>query len=372
MEPISVIIGFSNNEQVLKGCINSLIDTLLPHDEIILVVNSSSISAGDLNWLPSIVTPEYIDKPIGNARALNLGVELATKEYVVFCDFDLAFTKGWVDELFKTRKSSESHITGSVLINPQTGRVSECGIAYTKFNGAHPFQDLPLSHRLVSEDYEVQAICCGGSMISKHDFYKVGRFREDLTTMYMDVEFCIRARRKGLKIALSARSNIYHFGGWISYRDRAYKNVLLKGDNKGAFFFEHGSYIEEDLGKYYQKSIQHLAEFKPLHERYVFCNLMNVSNPDWYEGIIENQNIEKYDLIRKATSNRDSIRESLYDILGYEVMKFEVPIIYFVDRFISILDNEYWWENRDYSNDVVVDRNANIIFVTSVLEDSPP
>ena len=46
-----------------------------------------------------------------------------------------------------------------------------------------------------------------------------------------------------------------------------------------------------------------------------------------------------------------------------------VPIMYLVDRFICCKNNMIWWQSRDYSRDIIVDRNANILPVSVLLKD---
>lgn len=367
---VSVIIGYVGGEHILHGCINSLLNTLNKQDEIIVIINTESVSVHrgieKSSYTKNIKVINIYEK-IGHAEAMNIGAKEAKNEYIVLGDYDLIFLANWKEELFTAIDETGAHIAFPKIINPLNDKISEFGIAYTCFNGAHPYQDLDRKHLLVSERHYPQAACSGGMLLKKENFFRLGGFSNEFRTMYSDVSFCMEAKKNKYKIVGEPKAEVYHYGGWTSKRNRDYKNILIKGDHKGAFCLKYSAQIEIDLEKYFVRSAKHISDAKIYKQKYIFCNLLNVADYFDYEAILEKIGFEKYESYRVVSGNRDADQESLYDLLGYQIMVKKVPVIYLVDRYISIVENNYWWASRNYESDIVVDRNANIMRVAKII-----
>ena len=366
-ENIAIVVGSHGDDHILKGCLESLIQTIQPEDEIILVVNSDAPSIHKLSEFPPQVQCLHFYQAIGNAKAMNVGVATSSAPWIVMADFDLIFLDGWRDALLSACREEDVSIACSMLLDPQTNYASEFGIAYTHFNGAHPHQDLPIDHPILQKRRHPIACCGGGTIVTREAYNCVHGYNEQLGTMYADVDFFLRLRKEGYRIVAEPRSRMYHFGGWTSLRERNYKNHLIKGDHKGAFSWQNADVLVVDLGDYFETSIDHLKRTGLEFGQYVFCNALNVANPDWYEEQLKRHGVRAYETRRQPSNHRDAARESLYDLFGYDTMKLTSPLAYFVDRHISIMDNFYWWKNRDAANDIVIDRNANVLKVSDVL-----
>lgn len=91
MSKISVIVPVHNTEQYLEKCVRSLTSQTLKDIEIILVENAST--DGSLSICKSLAAQDerisYVHSDIGDlAAARNLGLTIATSEYVAFVDSD--------------------------------------------------------------------------------------------------------------------------------------------------------------------------------------------------------------------------------------------------------------------------------------------
>jgi len=365
----SIIIPYHKGESYLKACLNSLVATTQPSDEILVVVNSADKTIHDLSLHSDRVTYLNIYEGIGHAKAVNEGVKFASHEYVIITDHDLVFQPGWIEALWKLYASDSS--IGAVsckVLNTRSQRVLDYGIAYTDFNLGHPFMDLPSNHPLVQEDRMAQMICTGGFLIKKRDLIQVGGFEESFGTLYTDLDMCLKLKRVGLKVAAAANALAYHFGGDFSLIKRSYKDGYLKADVKGAFMRNNADVLEPDMDDYYKMSAIYFKKTFGNFGKYFFCNMMNVVDPTWYEKVAQANGAEKYDRIHRPSSHRDAANIGLFEILGYDLMALGVPIAYFVDRFVCITNNTFWWnERRGGESDIVVDRNANILPVREVI-----
>lgn len=364
--PVSIIIGFHSGTHILRGCIQSLLSTAQNDDEIILVINSPDPRSHSIDFLTKQIQCIHIHKAIGHAAAINLGAKKAKHEWLILADFDLIFLPGWRNNLWKCIAQTNANVAIPLIINPLRNSVSEFGIAYTHFNGAHPFRDLPINHPLVTKRHEPQAACSCGMMIKRVDFEMLGGLDESLGTMYTDVDLSLRLRRLGGKIVGEPLAQVYHFGGWTAVRDRPYKDLTIKADHKGAFSWRNADILKEDLDKYYMQSASFFEN--KMYKKYIGCMMMNVANPKWYLQRAIDLGIEFYEIHEASSGRRDAEIESLFDLLGYHIMIQRSPIVYFIDRFVSLKNNAYWWSERQNNEDIVIDRNANILAVHDALQ----
>jgi GT2 family glycosyltransferase len=365
MSAVSIVLGFSGGDHTLHSCLRSALDTTPETTDIIVVANfpgASTWSEGD--W-PSRVSILRFDEMIGNARAMNVGIAEATTPFIVLADYDLLFLPGWLEALHEALGATEADAAAPMLLNPTHDSVSEFGIAYTKFNGAHPYKDQAPDHPVVNRRHFPQATCSGGMLLRRETFIRVGGFNEELATMYGDVDFCFRMKRAGLRIVAEPSARLYHLGGWDSHRPRPYKSPLLKGDHKGAFVWDNRDVLMTDLESYFARSIDHLNGLTS-RTRYVACRAMNVANPDWYIRQLTDHGTSLYETHHRPSGRRDADQENLLELFGYEIMTLRLPILYFVDRFISMQGNALWWKHRAGADDLVVDRNANIVPIRDI------
>ena len=65
---------------------------------------------------------------------------------------------------------------------------------------------------------------------------------------------------------------------------------------------------------------------------------------------------------------RDNEHIVLYNDSSFEFIDLITPIIYFVDTFIALFNNELWFHMRNIQYDLVVDRHGNILPLQLIAE----
>ncbi|MBL4744725.1 MAG: glycosyltransferase [Flavobacteriaceae bacterium] len=365
----SIIVLYHSGESFLKVCLESIIRTAREKDEIIVVVNNKNEFYHNVDLFKERVRYLHFNEDLGHGKAANIGINEASNEYVILSDHDLVFFPNWIDSLWKLYDSNPLIAAVSCkVINTNNSAVQDFGIAYSDFNLGHPFMDLPMNHELVMKDNVAQMICTGGFMMKKYEFQRIGGFDEKFGTLYTDLDLCLRIKAMGKKVGAASNAIAYHFGGDNAMLNRNYKKSFLKADVKGVFMKKNADVIESDMSSYYQKSALYYNKKYGGFKKYFFCNMMNVVYPEWYEEIALSVGINSYDRITQSSGSRDENNNQLFETLGYDLMSLGVPILYFVDRFIGVKENFFWWEKRRRSNlDIVIDRNANILPISEVL-----
>lgn len=366
--PISIIILYHRGEIYLKACLNSIINTVRDTDEIIVFINNSDRNVHNIDFYKEKVKFIHIYEDLGYSKAANKAIDYALNDYVIFCDQDIVFQNNWLPNLWKSYSSKQNvGIAGVKLINHLDNTILDFGVASSEYNFIHPNLGLDIEHPLVKADREVQMVCSAVLLISKTDFNKIGGFYEPFGTLYSDLDFCLRAKDIGLKVIVSSNAVAYHFSGEYFQGDRSYKNN--KGDIKGVFMKKNASRIRNDADFFLEKSFRYLqTTCSCILPAYMFCNLMSITNYYYYEDLILSYGIHKYGSYRKQIESRDAVHIDIFNILGSNIMDIGVDIIYLVDRFSSLRNNKFWWEHRKSSNDLIVDRHANICTVKEIFQ----
>jgi rhamnosyltransferase len=136
----------------------------------------------------------------GVARALNQGIEYAEQQqyrWVLALDQDTTVAADMVDSLVAVYQEF-----------PEKGRLAVIGSNYTNpVNGRPAATHLPDAHSLGEE---VKTVITSGSLISLNALDEIGGFRDDFFVDCVDLEYCLRARSKGFRIALSSRPLMEH------------------------------------------------------------------------------------------------------------------------------------------------------------------
>ena len=367
---ISILVTYHSGQSYLKACLESLIQTVREKDEILVVVNNESQDVNQVNLFTERITYLYFQENLGYARAVNEGVNASIYDYMVLADHDLVFQPNWLEGLWAFYDSDPKIAAVSCkVLNTASNAILDYGIAYSDFNLGHPFMDLSIDHPLVQSNCISQMVCAGGLLMKKQDFLDLGGMDESFGSLYTDLDICLRLKERGYLVGAASKAITYHFGGDFSLIKGAYKNASLKTDIKGAFMRKHANILEQDMIDYYKQSAKYFEKTFGGFSKYFFCNMMNVANPRWYESVVQAEGVERYDRIERASGQRDADSIGLFEIIGYDLMVLGAPIAYFVDRYVSVKNNAFWWsQRRDYQRDIVIDRNANVLPLLQILK----
>lgn len=138
MSKISIIVPVYNVEKYLNKCVDSLLSQTYSNIEIILIDDGSNDSSG-------IICDEYASKFSniivkhiengGQGRARNIGISMASGEYIMFCDSDDYYDYDMVEYLYNAIED-ETQI-----------KIAMCGLKFV-------FSDDRIEERLVfNEDF---------------------------------------------------------------------------------------------------------------------------------------------------------------------------------------------------------------------------
>ncbi len=229
---ISTIIVNYNAGELLRSCVDSLLNCPL-EVEIIVVDNASTDDSLDtLSGLPYV---QVIKNPlnVGFAAACNRGARVATAPFLLFLNPDCSFKPGALAGLLDAIGMDDLiGMAGGFLANsdgteqaggrravptPWRSFVRAFGLARFSDRWPRLFFDFNLHQQpLPDHTIEVEAISGACMMVRREAMQDVGAWDEGYFLHCEDLDWCMRFRQKGWKILFVPSAQITHALGVCS------------------------------------------------------------------------------------------------------------------------------------------------------------
>lgn len=359
----SIIITFHKNRNMLFYCLKRLIETTPKDVEIIIVGNNVNHHELDFDIPFPRCTYYKIYENIQYPRAINWGVSKCNGEIMTFVDADIFVWDNWYEPILNLMLSSP-HIgaVGSKLINPLDERILDFGIMYSRFNSAHTLMGARYNHPLAMKDRKVQAICSAILMTKKSLFNEIGGLDVEIPYAYTDCDYCIKLSEMGYENWVAANSCAYHKGSTSKINSKT-NFSYYHSDAKGIFAMKDYSKLIYDMNEWYSLACSYAKQQYPdIASKYVLIDMSTLYDRQNYYNLISNGlNIEFLDIIEIPHTQRDCEHIILHDMVSFNYIDLATPILYFIDTFTALHNNSLWFNMRDISKDIVVDRHGNII-----------
>ncbi len=233
--PASVILVNYNGRAYLERCLPSVLSTVTPEDEVMVVDNSSTDGSAD--WVAEeFPAVRLIRSPVngGFGYGCNLGAHYASREYLVFLNPDTTVVPGWLDALLAPFSDPQvALVTPCIMrmddptrINTAGNDVHLTGLAFCRGAG------MPLSAFPTSEDV---AAISGAAFSVRRDIWDILGGIDDSFFLYMeDTDLSWRAWLAGFRCRYVPNPVVYHdyalrFGeGKFFFQERNRCLLLLK------------------------------------------------------------------------------------------------------------------------------------------------
>lgn len=246
---VSVIVVNTNEEVVLRQCIESLLRHEASLSKEILIVDNGSRRdpASALAGLEQAVRILYLGNNVGFCRANNAGIRQATGRYVLLLNPDVIFTH---DAITICLRQLHHH--------PQRNRIAAIGCRLLDANGhlqksfywsAASVLNALVTNALIiwlfgnqikmrKEEHDEQLHrttsfvpwLCGAFLLMPHDILKKEQFYldEDFFLYSDDVELGARIRRKGYRLLYLTETSVVHLGGsGTKVTQRRYEQITI-------------------------------------------------------------------------------------------------------------------------------------------------
>lgn len=359
----SIIIPFHKNANMLYVSLKTLYESINIKDnvEIIIVANNSDEKEIELTIFDEKIRLIQIGENLFYPRAINLGVQYSSGNFLFFCDPDIFYIEGWFEAILKVF-SVEKKIgcVGAKLINPLNNRIIDFGIGYHDYHRCHVLRGMPYKHDLAQHNLYVNSFCSAILCVKKDLFVKIGGMSEEMPYAFCDNDFTLKAIELGYNNVVVHDALAYHKSYTDLNNSKYYAFSYLREDCVAAFFSRHND-IPNDYQRYLEMSWNWNINKYKINIDYIFINLSTAYNWKTYLEIIKDIGINILDIDSFLVNERNSLSIPLFNYLPNRTIDIHTPFLYFVDNYTSLFENSLWFSLRNIENDLVIDRDANVI-----------
>jgi GT2 family glycosyltransferase len=230
--PVSVIIPTRDNPDLIRRCLEGLIEkTNYPTKEIILVDNGSTdpdtLSLYD-RWASSgVLSIVPFNRPFNYSMACNLGAAAAHGEYLLFLNNDIeVIHPDWLEELVRWGQLSGIGIIGTKLLYPN-GTIQHAG-RFLPMDMASIFAGEPDDVETIPTDavfgtpnvYRNVSVLLGACQFVKRPLFdEIGGFDDRSLICSSDDIICLEAQRRGFRNVYTPYAALIHHESVTRGRD---------------------------------------------------------------------------------------------------------------------------------------------------------
>ena len=215
---ISVIVTNYNGKDYAARCIQSVLASVYPNLEIILVDNASI--DGSLQIIEARFGSDARLTIIKNKTDLdfvganNIGLRRAKGKYVVLLNNDTEVDKNWLEEIVKTFEldSKVGIVQAKLLTLKDKTKFDTCG-HYMSIFGL-PYEVGVAESDVGQYDYMRYIFGARGAAmaIKRSVLDKIGLLDEDFIVYGEDTDLCWRCWLSGFRVAMNPKARVYHMG----------------------------------------------------------------------------------------------------------------------------------------------------------------
>jgi glycosyltransferase involved in cell wall biosynthesis len=216
---VSLIIPTRDKTDLLRVCIDSVLDRTTYANFEILVVDNGSVEAASHAYFESLpkqrVRVLRDDSPFNYSRLNNLAVEQSTGDFVCLLNNDVEVINAeWLDEMVSIACQPTVGIVGARLWYPDY-RLQHAGVVLGIGGVAgHVHRLLPRGDRgyfgraVLSQ--QMSAVTGACLLISRTLWDALGGLDEDLAVTFNDIDLCLRAGRLGYRTIWTPYAELIH------------------------------------------------------------------------------------------------------------------------------------------------------------------
>jgi GT2 family glycosyltransferase len=369
-ENIAIIIPFHKNVDMLRLSIHTLEESIVGEMPQVIIVGNNN-NSNELN-LSKNEFAQYniykIPKDLFWPGAINFGACQTDKEYLLFCDPDLFYTENWLDSLLDCyNRHKNVGVVSAKIINPLNNRIMDFGMGYNHFNTIHIGKDLPFNHPTTLKDRKVQA-ACGAVFLTPHKLFEnVNGIDISMPYIYCDNDYSVKISELGFDTWVAADSIVYHKGNTDAHNSKYENFKYLREDSKASFYAKNRDKIKINISECFSYMHNWIKNndfrFQYGYYLYNFCTLLDSEEyiklfPSLGLSLVNRKNI--------TVSQRDIAQINLCDYIPARMIYSNISFVYFVDSFMSLYNNDLYFRIRNISNDIVIDRQCNILPLSQI------
>ena len=218
---VSIIIPTRNGLDVLKPCVESILNKTTYQNYEILIIDNQSDDPAALQWLADISQQSKVrllsyDHPFNYSAVNNFAADCANGEILALVNNDVeVITPEWLDELVSLAIRENTGCVGAKLYYPD-GDVQHAGVILGLGGyAAHSHRGLSGDHpgyfNRANARQNLSAVTGACLVVRKSIYHQVGGLEEAFTVAYNDVDFCLKVQTAGYRNIYTPYAELYHY-----------------------------------------------------------------------------------------------------------------------------------------------------------------
>ncbi len=212
---VTVVIPTRDRVDLLRRCIDSVLETSTYRRVRLLVVDNDSRDPETLGYLAELQharAARVVRYPhrFNYARMMNLGAMVADTDQLLFLNNDTTvIAPDWIEALLEHSQRPEVGAVGGRLFYPG-GAIQHEGVAVNYAGGAAGNVDHGGWWSSGEVVHDVSAVTGAVTMMRPDVFAEVGGFEDRLRVAFNDVDLCLRVRQAGYDVVYTPYCSLYH------------------------------------------------------------------------------------------------------------------------------------------------------------------
>ena len=254
---VSIVIPFKDKPNLLSICLDSIINkSSYRHYQVIGISNNSEDPATfDLmrRYSAKYARFHFFEHniPFNFSALVNYGVSKSQGEHVVLMNNDIeVISRSWLEALIEHSQRSEVAVVGAKLYF-ENNKIQHAGVGVGLGGAAGHFH---LKFQRIATGYfnrlniiqNVSALTGALMMVKRSIYEELGGFDEDLFKIaYNDVDFCIRAYKKGYLNVFTPYCEAYHYESMSRGYDESGEKLERLNKEKAHLRQVHGDLLSQ-------------------------------------------------------------------------------------------------------------------------------
>jgi GT2 family glycosyltransferase len=245
---VSIVIPNRNAAEVLRQCLNGLLDGTDYNPRELVIVDNASTDPEVLGLYNTVARRQLgrvvpFQKPFNFSAACNAGAAAARGELLLFLNNDIeVLDPGWLEELVRWARRPEIGVVGAKLLYPDrtiqhAGVVFGLGLVGHIFSRGREETFTPFGSPESCRNYLAVTGAC--QMMRREVFEKLGGYDERFRLSFSDVVLCMRAWEAGYRVVYTPYARLVHHESHTRKREDSAEDMeLLARYLRGSGFVE--------------------------------------------------------------------------------------------------------------------------------------
>jgi GT2 family glycosyltransferase len=225
--PVSIVIPTAGTVRevrtqpvtLITHCLRSVVTTSTYGNYEIVVVADPSVD-DDLRVAMRQIAGDRLrivpyDRPFNYSEKINVGVIASRGEHVLLLNDDMeVITPNWIERMLMYSRQPGVGAVGAKLFFGD-GRIQHAGVVFLPSGAGHVYRGFSrdyvgyYANARVAANYTAVTGAC--VMSRRLDFEAVGGLSPRFPLNFNDMDYCLKLRRRGLRVVLDPDTQLFHF-----------------------------------------------------------------------------------------------------------------------------------------------------------------